>query len=849
MLEAIKRKSINPDRWLDLLAVLLLFSMMTTATARLVATAWVKNLSVVHPITFFAILAGLALGYSRFPRWLAGFFGLLYGTFVVPWQMGLVLTEGVEWKERLLSMAGRLSLVLSQLYERKPVTDDIFFLYLMGIVFWVLAIFAGYNLVRTGNAWLVLLPSGVAALVIQIFDVNANTRAWYLGVYIFLGLLMLSRVTLVHWRKDWVLRRSHFPPDVALDFTRSMVIMTAVIVIIAWNLPSMSGTLPVIEDTYKTIGQPFFSMRDRFSYMFAALRSSIGLVSDYYSDQQGLGQGQPKSDQIIMTVEGPFNPYVGARFYWRARVYDEYRDGLWYNTLDGRRSIKPDQPALVINDSPERIEAEFAFTPMFAIVSLYAPPQPVWFSRPGQIQFAANDEQGASTGEIDMVGMRAEPYIRAGEVYTVRSRLSSVTELELRDSGVEYPEWVNERYLEVPDSTTERTRALAEQLTRGLDNPYDKAQAITRWLRSNIQYTEVIDPPPTDRDVVDWFLFDYKRGFCNYYATAEVILLRLAGVPARWAVGYAQGERQEVPVPTEDMLESPFREPEQALYLVRENDAHSWPEAYFSGIGWIEFEPTASQDPILRASGETGGSENPEDPGEDPDPSLGEQFEPTPLPDDGIDTVAPNSSSTSTLGRVIVTVLLLSAGLALIWLIAFSRRKQSTIMGFWVKIVGGDDQVVAQWQAEKMPLIEQIERTLALLFSGLSINAQNGYSQERSTRVLGLPIPAFLSRWAAYALLPTISRAFHEVNRILDRLDKTPEIQATPGERVGQLVKLVPEAQQPASELLNEYQTALYSQHQANPQKSRLAAGQLRQIGVRAWWRKQIQDLFAKLQN
>ena len=840
------------ERWLDFLAVLLLFSLITTAAARLVATRWVENLNVMHPITFFALLAGLALGYSRFSGRISWIFGLLYGAFVIPWQMGLVMTEGVEWKERLLSMAGRLSLVLGELFERKPVTDNIFFLVLMGIMFWVLAIYAAYHLVRTGNVWLVIIPSGLVTFLVHSFDPLLAQRAWYIAVYIFLGLLMLSRITFMTWRRDWARRRSHIPPDVAFDISRSMVILTTVTVLIAWNIPSLSNSLPIVEDMYKTASQPFFSARDRFSYMFAALRSSVGLVSDYYGDQQGLGQGQPKSNDIVMTVEGPRDPYLGSRFYWRARVYDEYSNGRWINNLDERRLVAPDQPDLVIADSPGRLEGEFTFKPMQAIVSLYAPPQPVWFSRPGQIQYATNPGAETASGEVDLVGMRAQPYIHAGEVYEVRSRLSSVTVLELRESGSEYPEWVSERYLQIPETTTERTRTLAEQITRGLENPYDKAVAVTNWLRSNIQYTEVINPPPTDRDVLDWFLFDYRKGFCNYYATAEVILLRLAGVPARWAVGYAQGESQAVPGGKARDEESAFGVPDRALYIVREIDAHSWPEIYFAGVGWIEFEPTVSQQPIFRPSGEVSSNASndttdPQDRG--PDRSLEGELEPTPFPDDGPGTQTPSFGSDADWLQYVGPALAAAGALLIVGLLVIVRRKQNTVMVFWVKMIGGDENIVAQWQSENLSLWEQLERSLALMLSGKPAYLADSYDQKYPTRILGLQVPSFLRNWAAYVLLPTIFRAFHEVNRMLVRLGKAPAVHATPGERVDQLIQIVPEAQQSARELLAEYQTAIYSPYQADPQKARSAADSLKRLSLKAWWRKITNRFLSSLQD
>src|SRR5687767_11533052 len=82
---------------------------------------------------------------------------------------------------------------------------------------------------------------------------------------------------------------------------------------------------------------------------------------------------------------------------------------------------------------------------------------------------------------------------------------------------------------------------------------------------------------------LEWFLFNWKSGYCNYYASAEVLMLRSLGIPARLAVGYAQGEEND-----------------DGTFTVYERDAHAWPQVYFPAIGWVDFEPTASQPPIER---------------------------------------------------------------------------------------------------------------------------------------------------------------------------------------------------------------------------------------------------------
>jgi hypothetical protein len=120
-----------------------------------------------------------------------------------------------------------------------------------------------------------------------------------------------------------------------------------------------------------------------------------------------------------------------------------------------------------------------------------------------------------------------------------------------------------------------------------VDNPYDKADAIEKLLRT-FKYNQGIAAPPGNQDGVDYFLFDVREGYCDYYASAMVVMLRSVGVPARFVVGYTPGEPKEQEEQSDD----------DPVYRVLERNAHAWPEVYFPSYGWIQFEPTASE-PLL----------------------------------------------------------------------------------------------------------------------------------------------------------------------------------------------------------------------------------------------------------
>ncbi len=138
------------------------------------------------------------------------------------------------------------------------------------------------------------------------------------------------------------------------------------------------------------------------------------------------------------------------------------------------------------------------------------------------------------------------------------------------------------KYLELPKSLPARVKKLAAQITKGDKNWYDKAVDIESYLQSG-QFTydkKNVAIPGKNQDYVDQFLFITKRGYCDNFSTSMVVLLRAAGVPARWVKGYAPGNYTNS---TSDGTRT---------YQITNNDAHSWPEVWFPKDGWIPFEPT-----------------------------------------------------------------------------------------------------------------------------------------------------------------------------------------------------------------------------------------------------------------
>lgn len=190
------------------------------------------------------------------------------------------------------------------------------------------------------------------------------------------------------------------------------------------------------------------------------------------------------------------------------------------------------------------------------------------------------------TGKVpvydDIEAVFAQQQLTPQATYTVTGLASLASPSMLRQASTTYPDFVINRYLELPTTVTQRTRDLAKEVTTSADNPFDKAMAIQNFVRNRITYDENVGFPPNNQDVVDYVLFDSQKGYCEYYASSMIVMLRSLGIPARMVVGF-------YPAPYDASVGG---------FVYRQRYAHAWVEVFFPGYGWIPFEPTAARPPL-----------------------------------------------------------------------------------------------------------------------------------------------------------------------------------------------------------------------------------------------------------
>jgi transglutaminase-like putative cysteine protease len=253
------------------------------------------------------------------------------------------------------------------------------------------------------------------------------------------------------------------------------------------------------------------------------------------------------------------NATVGAvqRPYWRSMSYDRYTGTGWERS--GNATAYDGPLAEPVGDSRSitlRLRAESE------VQTLPAP----W--KPTRVGSGIADRT-----RVYDAGLQPASDLQPGTTFTVTSRLPNWTVSDLRTAGTDYPDRIERRYTQLPVGTPERVRRLADNLTADADTPYAEAVAVERWLERTKNYSLSARRPP--EQFADTFLFEMDRGYCQYFATGMVALLRAEGIPARYVSGY-----------------SPFERTDFGTYAIRGKYAHAWVEVYFPGEGWVTFDPT-----------------------------------------------------------------------------------------------------------------------------------------------------------------------------------------------------------------------------------------------------------------
>jgi protein-glutamine gamma-glutamyltransferase len=313
------------------------------------------------------------------------------------------------------------------------------------------------------------------------------------------------------------------------------------------------------------------------------LKGKSGLTLAGFSDGVKLGgHGVIKNDSTIVMrvqIDAKYGGRDKPEIHWRGVAFDKYSKGQWSRTAQiptkaNRYVLVPGTERHIINWDGNTADA-------------YATgvKQNIWLEPlDSDVLFGASNPE---VFEVAQIARKRRPPLMFNDEfriehgstlrYTTWSNVEPPPPEQLRAATGRLPPGYELAYLQLPPEITDETRLLAEEITSQYDNNYDKALAIERWLESNLTYT-LEQREPGRFEPVHFFLFERKKGHCEYFSSAFAVLARAAGIPTRQVNGFLGGEWNEY----------------KDYVAVRAGDAHSWDEVYFPGVGWVTFDPTPS---------------------------------------------------------------------------------------------------------------------------------------------------------------------------------------------------------------------------------------------------------------
>ena len=458
------------------------------------------------------------------------------------------------------------------------------------LIMWLFSAWTGWFAGRR-NAIASLLPSVLLlALVTSYSERNIETLWLIVSILLLLMGIWNYKNHLFQWEKQKV----DYSDSIRYDSGQAVFFFTILIGLFAYITPSISWReiRDYLRDLNRSTSSEAAEMLGIREQAISSQNSAVQrpeLPRDHL-----LTGGYAQSQKIVMTIStGELPPVVNLslirnlpRYYWRSVTYDVYMGAGWVTSPAPPANYEANTPLLpglldehrLVHLDVQMVQPEGKLFWSGVLFSADIPFIADWRVRPQSSLFA---DQSALL-QADMFAAASN-----ADAYNAQTYVPDVTEDWLRAAATDYPEDIRERYLDLPRTVPERVHQLAQEIVAGKTNPYDKAKAIEAYLRA-YPYDLEVTAPPKDQDVADYFLFELKKGYCDYYATAMVVLARSSGLPARFVSGYASGS-----------YDAP-----NAQYVVRELNAHSWAEIYFPEIGWIEFEPTGSQPEIERIAEE-----------------------------------------------------------------------------------------------------------------------------------------------------------------------------------------------------------------------------------------------------
>lgn len=544
------------------------------------AVNWVDHLNLLTPITALGLICGIiAAKQRRLPRFVTHILAVVLSALFALWQ-----TSGADYGGRLSALLGNMGTWFSLALAGGTSSDDSMFLFFILILGFLLAYTSAWLVYRTRSPWLMLLANAVV-LLINLSNIDAG-YVIFLVIFLVAALLLLLRFNLYESSVRWKRQGLRCSDDLNWEFMQAGALISLGILVFSWLLP-WGYTNQSAAQIWSANNNPWVQAQNLWNRLLSVSGGNIPQNHGNFTSALALGGSPNLTNTLVFSVK----TNDGGQ-YLMYSSYDQY-DGVrsWLNTTQASSANKANN---VSYDGSLDLRS---VTQTIHVVNAPGEQYPYLF---GASQIASTDQAThlvTNTSDDEVVAwQRDNGKLAAGNVYNVVSYVSDADLDTLRSVPMPAeapslpPDYTGQlpatyfnasivsTYTKLPPVLDPRIKQLALQITAHAPTMYDKVAALEAYLRSNYTYDASITAPPAGVEATSWFLFQSKRGFCNYFASAMTLMARELGIPARVAAGYTNGKYN----------------PKTGLWDVIGTDAHAWTQVYFAGYGWINFEPSQS---------------------------------------------------------------------------------------------------------------------------------------------------------------------------------------------------------------------------------------------------------------
>ena len=316
-----------------------------------------------------------------------------------------------------------------------------------------------------------------------------------------------------------------------------------------------------------------FFLLPRVSSRYLTAYTPASDISTGFTDRVQLGRiGQiQQSSAVVMHIEIQNDLQGAYDLKWRGVALNNFDGWAWSNSFAQTR-LRPagDESYRLAPLVDPRAAAVVASRSIHYRVLMEPLGTNVFFLAESPQNLTGNFRQLSTDAGGAVYDLDADHPINR---YEAQSQLPEIDSDELR-LAANTTSGDMDRYLQLPPLDVRISR-LSEEITAPAPSNYEKAVALERYLATHFAYTLEL-PSSVPRDPLADFLFQRKKGHCEYFASSMAVMLRSLRIPSRIVTGFRGGEYNDL----------------TGQYVVRASDAHSWVEAYFPGSGWISFDPT-----------------------------------------------------------------------------------------------------------------------------------------------------------------------------------------------------------------------------------------------------------------